>query len=206
MAEASLWMAIAAMLTLIVTATGTFFIWRQVRLTRSAVEAAVAGTVATRQANEIAREIGEAQARCYLSAKDVKFHMDNFGTPRVRMSVLNSGQSPARNFRWTFQVRMKLMPNGWEWENQPPEPGGRWDIAAQQHEPLELALPDRKPLPQGDLSDLLLGPEARVTVSIKAVWIDVFGVEGAETWLFQAHGPTGVDVDVPMFPDFPGPP
>ncbi|RXR29153.1 hypothetical protein [Sphingobium fluviale] len=201
-ANASVWMAAAAVLTLVITSLGTFFIWGQVRLTRKAVEEAVAGTEATREANAIARQTGEAQVRCYLSPKEVQFCIDNLAIPHVRMNFLNSGQSPARNFRWVFQVRVKVMPDGWDWENQPREPGGGRDIPAQQEETVELAIVDEKPISQGNLSDLLLEPEARITVSIKAIWDDVFGTEWSETWLFQATAATGVDVYVAMFPDF----
>lgn len=202
-ADASFWMAVAAMLTLIVTATGTFFIWRQVKLTRQAVQEAIAGTEAVREANAITREIGQAQARCYLSAKDVKFRIDNDGVPQVTMNVLNAGQSPGRNFRWAFHVRLSNQVDNWVWENQPAQPGGGRDIPTQQQEPHNLALIDGAPMPQGQLSDLLLTPMVRITISIEAVWTDVFEKEWHETWRFQAMAPTGIDVDIPMFPDFP---
>lgn len=205
MAGWAMWMFVAAVATFVITSLGTLMIWRQIKLTKDAVREAVAGTEATREANEIAREIGQAQARCYLSPKDVKFRIDTCAIPHVSMSVLNSGQSPARNLKWTFQARIRVMPDCWEWANQATEPGGSWDIAAQQQEPLSLGIADNNPVPQGDLSDLLLEPEVRVTVQIKAVWADVFGEEWSETWLFQAMGPMGVDKDVDMFPDFPGP-
>lgn len=205
-ADASVWMAVAAMITSLITSIGTILIWRQVTLTRTAVEEAVAGTEATREANAIARQMGESQVRCYLSARDVRFRIDNYAIPHIGMEVLNSGQSPARNFRWAFQVRLKLMPDGWEWQNQPSEPGGGRDIPAQLAETFELSIVDTKPIPQGDLSDLLLSPEVRITVSINAVWHDVFGTDWMETWKFQAMAATGVDVDIPMFPDFTGMP
>lgn len=199
-------MFVAAIATFAITSIGTILIWRQVRLTRHAVQEAIAGTEATREASEIAREIGQAQARCYMSAKNVTFRINTFAIPNISMNALNSGQSPARNFRWTFQVRVKVMPNGWEWESQPTEPSGARDVAAQQNEPLLLGIADGHPISQGDLSDLELGPDVLINVRILAVWNDVFGTEWQETWLFQSLAPTGLDVEVPLFPDFAGQP
>ncbi|SER90142.1 hypothetical protein [Sphingobium sp. YR768] len=202
-ATASIWMAFAALATLLVTSAGTFFIWRQIRLTRDAVREAIAATNAAVEGNNIAREIGQAQARCYLSPRDVKFRIDTYAAPHLYMTVLNSGQSPARNFRWTFQVTMRLMPDGWQWGSRLIEPGGGRDIAAQQGEAVQLGIAAANAMPQGQLSDLLLEPTVRIEARIVARWSDVFGVEQEETWFYQAIAPTGLDMDIPMIVDFP---
>src|SRR3546814_4768528 len=67
MAEAAIWMAAAAVLTLFITSMGTLLIWRQVKLTRQAVEDTSDATEAMREANVIARTIGRVQTRAYLS-------------------------------------------------------------------------------------------------------------------------------------------
>lgn len=56
MAYWSMWMFVAALLTFIVTSIGTILIWRQVRLTRQAVEDTGEATDAMREANAIAKE------------------------------------------------------------------------------------------------------------------------------------------------------
>src|SRR3546814_13014182 len=67
MAEAAIWMAAAAVLTLFITSMGTLLIWRQVKLTRQAVEDTSDATEAMREANVIARTIGRVQTRAYPS-------------------------------------------------------------------------------------------------------------------------------------------
>jgi hypothetical protein len=201
MAFWAMWMFVAALATFAITSIGTFLIWRQVRLTRNAVEEASAGTEAMRDANAIARQVGEAQARCYLSARDVLFSVEAGGIPHVEMTVLNSGHSPARGFKWAFQVRLANIADEWIWENQPVEPTGSRDISAQQLELLSLRTYDGNPMPQGQLSDLLLEPQVRVTLVISAVWHDVFGVEHQEKWPFECMGPLGVDVSIHLFSD-----
>src|SRR3546814_17484005 len=62
MAEAAIWMAAAAVLTLFITSMGTLLIWRQVKLTRQAVEDTSDATEAMREANVIA-QIGRASCR-----------------------------------------------------------------------------------------------------------------------------------------------
>src|SRR3546814_8206527 len=56
MAEAAIWMAAAAVLTLFITSMGTLLIWRQVKLTRQAVEDTSDATEAMREANVIRSE------------------------------------------------------------------------------------------------------------------------------------------------------
>jgi len=97
---------------------------------------------------------------------------------------------------------MAKLLNGWVWENQHFDPGGDRDISAQQEEPLELGLADMHPLPQGELSDLLLEPQVRITMNVAVAWVDVFGKEWSETWKMQAIGPLGLDADIQLFPDF----
>jgi hypothetical protein len=61
---------------------------------------------ATKQTNKITREIGEAQVRAYVSIVSATMQ---FGTdyehPFVSVQVKNSGQSPARNFRWNPTIQ-----------------------------------------------------------------------------------------------------
>lgn len=201
MAFWAMWMFFAALATFAITSIGTFLIWRQVRLTRNAVEETSAGTEAMREANAITRQVGEAQARCYLSARDVLFSIDANGTPNVDMTVLNSGHSPARGFKWAFQVRLANVADEWAWENQPAEPSGSRDISAKQMELLSLQTYDGHPMPQGQLSDLLLEPRVRVKLAISAIWQDVFGEEHQEQWCFECLGPLGIDEGIQLFSD-----
>src|SRR3546814_2944972 len=94
MAEAAIWMAAAAVLTLFITSMGTLLIWRQVKLTRQAVEDTSDATEAMREANVIARTIGRVQTRAYLSIQGLVGETFDNGLV-FTATVKNCGQSPA---------------------------------------------------------------------------------------------------------------
>lgn len=84
--SSALWakiMGIAALIGMGLSLVGVVLVWTTFR--------------ETRKANEIAREIGEAQVRAYLS---LDVFWEGYGDPNVlnfKYSIHNSGQSPARN-------------------------------------------------------------------------------------------------------------
>lgn len=61
MAQMAIWMLVAALLTFLITSIGTWLIWRQISLTRMAVEETAKATEAMHEANEIARRAGIEQ-------------------------------------------------------------------------------------------------------------------------------------------------
>ncbi len=97
MADASVWMAVAAALTLIVTTLGTALIWRQVRLTRKAVEDTSAATEAMKEANRIAEDSSHRQLRAYLAVKSVTISESDWKEDhlQVMLEIDNAGQTPA---------------------------------------------------------------------------------------------------------------
>lgn len=97
MAHWAMWMFVAAVATWVVTSIGTFFIWRQVTLTRKAVEDTSEATDAMRRANDIAEDATNRQLRAYVSVhpKGVFERDDADGFVRVPILVQNDGQTPA---------------------------------------------------------------------------------------------------------------
>lgn len=85
----------AALATLAVTALGTFLIWRQVRLTRRAVEDTRDATVAMREANQIAMDNHKAEMRPYLYPTRAWFRVGDDHEPTAFIEFKNFGQSPA---------------------------------------------------------------------------------------------------------------
>ncbi len=158
------------------------------------------------EANEIARDVGEAQTRCYLSPSDVTLRIDGHGDPSVELSVFNSGQSPAVDFHWLFTARVRLT-GSWDWTSGQMildqfRPGTY--IPAQASPKLSLTFLNGAPLPQADLSDLLLQPTVRLSVEITAQWKDVFKKKFRQTWRFQAeHQGPSFDADMPLWSDIP---
>lgn len=98
------WMLVATGISAIITMIGTGFLLWQIMLTREAVEDTGRATDAMREANEISERIGEAQTRCYLGIKSASVSIGDDGNPSVTIVVVNTGQSPARKFRWTHEA------------------------------------------------------------------------------------------------------
>ncbi|MBW8296170.1 hypothetical protein [Sphingopyxis sp.] len=96
MAFWAMWMFVAAMATFVVTSLGTLLIWRQVKLTRVAVEDTGKATMAMERQNEIA----EQSQRPWLSVKYralgpvVREPSGQFFFS-YKIIVTNTGQSPA---------------------------------------------------------------------------------------------------------------
>jgi hypothetical protein len=85
----------AAFIGMVLSAFGVFLVWRTFS--------------ATREANLIAREIGEAQIRAYVSVNNVKFFVepvvrDGSRALKCRVQVKNTGQSPARDVVFTTRI------------------------------------------------------------------------------------------------------
>lgn len=98
MADTAVWMAAAAILTLLITSLGTLLIWRQVRLTREAVEETSKATDAMRDANKIAREASERQLRAYITCEETMIDFGNLLVPNemeIEFQMRNAGQTPA---------------------------------------------------------------------------------------------------------------
>lgn len=95
MADAALWMLFATILTIFVTALGTLLIWKQVRLTRRAVEDTGQATEAMRAANSIAAESMRRELRAYLTVEPGGVNEARDGFARLPLRIENRGQTPA---------------------------------------------------------------------------------------------------------------
>lgn len=82
--------SIAAFASIAVSVWAVRLVDETLRETRRTADAAVA-------ANSTAREIGEAQARAYLSIKEINFFIETDGRYCFEVEIVNSGVSPARD-------------------------------------------------------------------------------------------------------------
>ena len=184
--------------------SSSYATWAGVGVGALTLFAAIAAAIFARRAAAYSLEIGHAQVRCYLALKDALFRVNGSGQPGMTINVVNSGQSPARKFRWIFEVDvMKVGANGWHWSHKSEGMVRTRDIPANACENFSLTICDDKALNQGDLSDLLLNPEIRIKAKVITKWVDVFGREFCETWPFEALVPGTVDSDIGLFPDIP---
>lgn len=110
MAYWAVWMFAAAVLTLVVTALGTFLIWRQVILTRKAVEDTSQATEAMRKANEIAETNHRMQLRPYLFPSHASFTVDENHEPTAFVEIKNFGQSPAIDTETWYHIWVECFP------------------------------------------------------------------------------------------------
>lgn len=95
---------------------GSAFLMWQIVLTRKAVQETGEATQAMQDANEIARTIGQAQTKAYLSILSLEGQRSDEGLI-FRMMVQNSGQSPALAAQVMLQIvdqdgsRIQVLPD-----------------------------------------------------------------------------------------------
>jgi hypothetical protein len=89
--QSAQWATVAALTAiggLVATIIGVIFVWQSLGKTAEALRLA-------RKANKIARKLGQAQTRAYLSITKLALRVEG-GAPFIDVTVANAGQSPAR--------------------------------------------------------------------------------------------------------------
>lgn len=111
-------MAIYSLLMLIVSAAGVVFVARTLDATREALGEAEKATSVAEDSVEVAREIGVAQTRAYITVKDMAIELFDTGTTDFRLILVlsNSGQSPAMNPKARFRAWIEHSPMKGEWK------------------------------------------------------------------------------------------
>jgi hypothetical protein len=95
----------------LITLMGVILVWRTLVATRRAAIAAENAVNEAKNTSKVSREIGEAQVRAYLEIVEVRVsfvkwppnpvpHDDYVLVPKFKISVENTGNSPALEFRW----------------------------------------------------------------------------------------------------------
>lgn len=94
--EMAVWafaMFLSSIAGVLVTGVGVVYVARTLRLTRRATDAAV-------EAVEVTRELGGIQVRAFVTVGDI--NVSNFEVghyPKIRLTIKNTGQSPANRFQ-----------------------------------------------------------------------------------------------------------
>ena len=115
MSDWAFWALIVGIVMAFITTIGTYLIFRQVELTRMAVEDTANATAAMLDANNITKEIGQAQTRAYLTIDSLSGGFFEEGIV-FKATVKNSGQSPALS----AQIMLVIVePDGSEIEVSP---------------------------------------------------------------------------------------
>jgi len=150
---------------------------------------------ATRATLKATREVGNAQVRAYMNVDKVRISDFTKGhTPSVSFGLLNSGQTPARDFEIVYEIA--LVPT---WPDMP-EPFAKLEAAFANREPArfsksaimpgraEVSRTDERIVSAKDYSDFLQNRRTLVFIGMFRYW-DVFGTK--QTGSFHYFAPPG---------------
>ncbi|HEY1607443.1 MAG TPA: hypothetical protein VGF77_17795 [Allosphingosinicella sp.] len=158
-------------------------------------------------ANET-RRIGEAQVRCYLTLKSVKAKIDSQVISWTEIILLNTGQSPARNFLWSSAVSFFTGRLEVAWESAPAKIS---DSEVAPDIPIGISESFSKMhfgrfLSDGEIDIVRDAENALFNVEIMIRWTDVFGTVFEETHRFQ-NGVSYpiIDTEIDLIEIFPHP-
>lgn len=98
------------LLSLVLSALGMLGLVTTLWQTSKSLDEARRSADASELSSAVTREIGEAQARCYLALSDAKvaLYAPDF-KPRLSFKIANVGQSPALKLRWKFQAQFSTL-------------------------------------------------------------------------------------------------
>lgn len=98
--------AMLSFLSLVVTGLGVWFVKRTLDATMKAVADTSAATLEMQRANVIAREMGEAQTRCYIDLGEMTVSVSADGHATVLAKVKNTGNTPAQHLSWRCEANI----------------------------------------------------------------------------------------------------
>ena len=170
-----------------------------------------AALLLTIDSNKIARSVGEAQTRAYLSIIDPKVRILSNGVPWVDIVVVNSGQSPAIRFSWSPTVRYDII-YGLNQEfdfrqERKTSPFETWtrDIPVGGQIPLNTS----RDGPKDEFHTVMeFTKSIGIALTIDAEWLDVFGKKFTGKWDFHGlyvgkdDGRIRFDEKFPLSPTF----
>lgn len=157
------------------------------------------------EANRISLESSQAQARAYVVIQSVECRLNEKGGFSVKTSFQNSGQTPARQVRWSYKAHLDLVLDSEDVlrvvasdDFALEKTHWRQDIASM--ETWVTTPTSCLPFPVETTAKLSDAKFIAVTVTIQFDYLDVFGVTHLETGRFQgaAHvseGRFGDDFD-----------
>lgn len=97
------WMVLASYFSVVVTTIGTILLYKQIKLTREAVEDTGKATSAMLESNEIAREIGRAQTGAHLAIESAECAIGK-NTLSLIFAIRNSGVTQALDVTAKFDL------------------------------------------------------------------------------------------------------
>lgn len=186
-ASSSLASAVIAFLTLIATCIGLWFVKRTLDATLIAVKDTSDATLAMQAANDIARQIGQAQTRAYLSVRSARLYVTET-LPFWKVSIENSGQSPASIATLKFLPEVSY--HQFDASTGIPHlkaldfgmletPCGSVAPGEERRDILVGFIPNNKEYVPGNIGEIIIDEKCNSWVSATFVleWIDVFGTK-----------------------------
>jgi hypothetical protein len=158
-------MGSAAIVGVLLSAFGVFLVWTTF--------------TATRRGNEIAREVGEAQTRAYISVTGIKANVTDKGFFEIEFNVKNFGQSPARFLHCVFAVH-----DGRQYRSNDSRKPQIWAGSSVFH----IAAGQEKEVPRHQYLNISIADEGNGAIGKIAVFgKDVHDREIFETVYFPTH-------------------
>jgi hypothetical protein len=100
------WMFVIGGAETVITLVGVILVLVTLIYSKQAAIAARDAVIEAQKATKVARDVGEAQVRAYISVKSANIYFGgDTGIPFVQITAINTGQSPARNFIWAAKIR-----------------------------------------------------------------------------------------------------
>lgn len=179
--------------------------WAQLSFWVSSISAVAIGLalLLTIDSNRIARRIGEAQVRCYLSIPKIEIDYDDLLYPGIALTIRNSGQSTARDVNWSFQATINGPKNisitSPQVLNDPLMEYGR-DISAGGKSRLKIRRIESQP--SYEFGEILAAKHVSIHVIVILTWSDVFQKRFREVHRFSRYEDNfGSKKEMRLFPD-----
>lgn len=198
-AEGMLWASVTlGVTTIIITGLGVYYVRRtlaeSVRATNAAVEAAKAGQKANEIAEDaavLARRLGQAQVRSYLSCIGGKFSAYR-GFLMLTFSVRNTGQTPAMQCFINYRVRWFSSETGEIWLPEKQVEAFFIGAGLQETTGGYLSVKDGLTAEMGEsfrTEDMIVSGECVMK------WTDIFGTDFTQHFFFHEIGESQTDKD-----------
>lgn len=172
-ADASALMAWAAALTLAVTAIGTFFLIRQVRLTRKAVDETAKATLAMERQNELTEITSKRQLGAYVTFHSVEWALPDLMRDPYSLQVVwqNTGVTPALGLQSRVGLHVFKTEDDLRFDTYPDKGTGPLPVG-----PAQKFWSETLSLDQTDYNKIADGKQRAALVGI-ATYDDIFGIQ-----------------------------
>ena len=167
------WMVCGTFASVLITAVGTIFLYKQIVLTREAVEDTGKATLAMERQNELAENTAKRQLRAYCNVAE--YGVTGVGVnyePVFIVTAFNTGQTPAKTVKFDSEAALVL--NDGQHPDYYPNVAAFASITVGSGRPISSRAALNRKLTQADWDDLVSG---KLILQVRAYgeYFDIFG-------------------------------